>query len=80
VKAESSGNLGEPVWASGLDTASSLLIDGAVTGVISFERLVAANAEGPARACGLAKRKGSLAVGRDADFLLIDPELCADPR
>jgi dihydroorotase (multifunctional complex type) len=56
----------------GLDTTSAILIDGALAGRLSLERLSEVYATAPARAYGL-DGKGSLEPGRDADFVLIDP-------
>lgn len=56
----------------GLDTTSSVLIDAAVRGWISWERLVEAYAAAPARFYGL-RGKGRLVPGGDADFVLVDP-------
>jgi dihydroorotase-like cyclic amidohydrolase len=58
----------------GLDTTSAILVDGALNGRLSLERLVQVYAAAPARAYGLAG-KGSLEPGSDADFVLIDPLL-----
>jgi len=57
----------------GVDTTLSVLLDGAAAGRISYERVVAAYAEGPAIAYGLHPAKGSLSPGADADVLLVDP-------
>ena len=59
----------------GIATMFPLLFDrGVRTGKVSLERLVDAMATRPARSLGLAGRKGSLAVGHDADFVVFDPE------
>ncbi len=50
-----------------------LFSEGYLAGRLSLSRFVDAVAGAPARRFGLAHRKGSLAVGRDADFVLIDP-------
>ncbi len=56
----------------GIDTTFSVLLDGAHAGRITYERLVEAYAEAPARVYGLAG-KGSLRPGADADIVLVDP-------
>ena len=58
----------------GIDTTLSVLLDGAHAGRLSYERVVAVYAEGPARTYGLFPRKGSLRPGADADMVLVDPE------
>jgi len=57
----------------GLDTAFPLLLDAAARGQIRYERIVSAYSENPARTYRLHPRKGSLAVGADADLVLVDP-------
>ena len=56
----------------GLDTTLAVLLDGAASGRISYERVVSAYSEAPARIYRLAG-KGSLAPGADADLVLVDP-------
>lgn len=59
----------------GIATMFPLLFDrGVRAGRVSIERLVAAMATVPARVLGLGGRKGSLAVGHDADFVVFDPD------
>lgn len=57
----------------GLDTTAPLLIDAALRGRISLGTLARVYAEAPARRYGLHPRKGVIAAGSDADFLLINP-------
>jgi allantoinase len=47
--------------------------EGYVKGRLSLRRLVEVTSEGPARRYGLFKKKGSIAQGKDADLVLIDP-------
>ena len=61
-----------PFGLPGLDTTGPLLIDAALTGRTSLERVVAAYATAPARRYGL-RGKGDLRPGCDADLVLIDP-------
>ena len=56
----------------GLDSTLPLMIDAALTGRTSLERVVAAYAEAPAR-CYRLNGKGRLAVGSDADLAIVDP-------
>lgn len=56
----------------GLDTTSSIMVDAALNGRISMERLVEIYSAAPARRYALAG-KGVLAPGFDADLVLIDP-------
>jgi allantoinase len=57
----------------GLDTTGPLLIDAALSGRLRFETVARLYAEAPARRYGLFPRKGAIAVGGDADLVLIDP-------
>jgi dihydroorotase len=56
----------------GVETTLSLLLNGVHAGYLSLERLVELVCEVPARLYGLYPRKGSLQVGADADFVLVD--------
>ena len=58
----------------GIDTTLPLLADAAHKGLLSYERLVEVYSELPARTYRLYPQKGSLDVGSDADFLLLDPD------
>jgi dihydroorotase len=65
-----------PFGIAGLETAVALAMDRLVRpGLIDLPRLVTLMSVNPARILGL--RKGSLAVGADADITVIDPERSA---
>jgi dihydroorotase len=65
-----------PFGIAGLETAVALMMDRLVRpGIIDVPRLVELMSVNPARILGL--RKGTLAVGADADVTVIDPELSA---
>ncbi|MBO0703816.1 MAG: dihydroorotase family protein [Candidatus Dormibacteraeota bacterium] len=57
----------------GVDTTLPFLLDAAHSGRISYEQVAALYAFQPARLYGL-KGKGRIAVGADADLVLIDPQ------
>lgn len=63
-----------PNGAPGIETRLSLVYDGGVrTGRISLHRMVDLTATAPAKLFGLFPRKGTIAVGSDADLVLFDP-------
>ncbi len=66
------------IWVSpfglpGLDTTFPFLIDAALTGKIGLSDVARLYSEAPAKRYRLHPRKGSLDVGSDADFVLVDP-------
>jgi dihydropyrimidinase len=64
-----------PNGIPGLETRMPLLFsEGVRKGRISLQRFVALTATNPARLYGLYPRKGSIAVGADADIVVWDPE------
>ena len=63
-----------PNGIPGIETRLPILFsEGVSKGRISLERFVALTSTNPARLYGLAPRKGSLAIGADADLTLWDP-------
>ena len=63
-----------PNGVGGVEQRLTLLYDrGVVAGRISLEKLVAITSTNPARLFGLYPRKGVLAVGADADVVILDP-------
>jgi dihydropyrimidinase len=64
-----------PNGAPGLETRMSLVYDGGVrTGRISLNRWVQLMSAAPAKIFGLYGKKGTVAVGADADLVVFDPE------
>ncbi len=68
-----SGGMWEAPWGlPGIDSGPALMIDGALRGETSMERVVEAYSTAPARLYRLAG-KGSIHPGADGDLVLIDP-------
>ncbi len=63
-----------PFGLPGVETTLPMLLKGVAEGRLDLERLVDVVAETPSRLYGLYPRKGALAVGSDADIVLVDPE------
>lgn len=61
-----------PSGIVGLETLLPLLLTSAAEGRVRIEDAVRLCSEAPARAYGLYPRKGSIAVGADADLVLVD--------
>jgi dihydropyrimidinase len=64
-----------PNGAPGIETRLPLLYDGGVrTGRLSLNRLVDLTSTMPARIFGLFPKKGTIAPGSDADYVVFDPD------
>ncbi len=64
-----------PYGLPGVETLLPLMYSaGVASGGITVERLAELVSSGPARALGIYPRKGAIAVGSDADLVIIDPE------
>ncbi|MDX9849963.1 MAG: dihydropyrimidinase [Anaerolineaceae bacterium] len=63
-----------PGGMAGVETRLPLLFDyGVNTGRLSLSQFAFVWAEGPARSFGLFPRKGTIAIGSDADLVIFDP-------
>ncbi|MGI9586531.1 MAG: dihydroorotase, partial [Acidimicrobiia bacterium] len=63
-----------PFGLPGLDTTAPFLVDATTKGNLSIEDLARLYSEAPAKRYGLFPKKGSITVGADADFAIVDPE------
>ncbi|MBU4228159.1 dihydroorotase family protein, partial [bacterium] len=63
-----------PAGFPGLSTRLSLLFTAVKEGKIKLDRMVELICENPARIFGLYPKKGTIAVGSDADFVIFDPD------
>jgi dihydroorotase len=57
-----------------VETSLPMMFDAMLRGRLTLARLVELMATAPARVVGIDDRKGALAVGLDADLVIIDPE------
>jgi dihydroorotase len=62
-----------PTGIPGLDSFLRLLVDAALAGRLSLERLAELAAGTPSRIHGLDPAKGAIRVGADADLVIVDP-------
>jgi len=73
-------NYPDPVWTKRVDNFSGgnqavlpiLLSEGVSKGNLTLERLVEVYCENPARKFGIYPKKGTLSIGSDADFVIVD--------
>lgn len=64
-----------PNGVPGVETRMTVIYDGGVRGgLLSLNRFVELTSTAPAKLFGLFPRKGTIAVGSDADIVLFDPE------
>jgi len=63
-----------PAGFPGLSTRLPLLFTAVKEGKMELDRMVELICENPARIFGLFPKKGTIAIGSDADFVIFDPE------
>jgi dihydroorotase-like cyclic amidohydrolase len=57
-----------------VQTSFAMMFDEVNRGTITIQQLVRLMAAGPAQVLGIQDRKGSIELGKDADFVLVNPE------
>jgi len=57
----------------GLDSTMAILLDAAARGHLAYEDVARVYSEAPAKTYGLWPRKGRIAIGADADLVLVEP-------
>jgi dihydroorotase (multifunctional complex type) len=57
-----------------VETSLPMMFDAMLRGRLTLARLVELMASEPARLAGIADRKGAVAIGRDADLVVLDPD------
>ena len=67
-------NFSAPLGVIGIQEFLPLMLNEVNKGFLTLEKLVAVSAETPARIFGIYPRKGTIQVGSDADFTLVDME------
>jgi dihydroorotase (multifunctional complex type) len=58
----------------GVQTLVPLMLNSAAAGDLSYQDVVRLVSENPARLFGLFPKKGTIAVGADADLIIVDPQ------
>ena len=71
---KTSGLASAPAGSTGVETVASVIVDAAIAGRTTLERVAWILSESTARLYGLFPRKGSLEVNADADLTIVDPE------
>lgn len=66
--------LSSPSGYPEVETSLPMMFDAMLRGHLTLGRLVQLMAAGPARIAGIHDRKGAIALGLDADFVIVDPE------
>ena len=75
VRGESAAFTSVPNGVPGVETRLPILFsEGVAAGRLALTRFVALTATNPARMYGLYPAKGTIAVGSDADIVIVDPE------
>ncbi len=72
---KANGFWGAPAGISGTETMSMIVLDGVSKGRITINDFARVMSENPAKIYGIYPNKGSLEVGTDADFAIVDMDV-----
>jgi allantoinase len=73
LEEKSQGLASAPAGVQGVETLGPVMVDAMLNDRITPQRLAWVLSEGTARLYGLYPRKGTIQIGADADFTLVDP-------